>query len=87
MDQLVLEVVSLLDPKQREDFEERSAILQFEAGYAKEHAECLALLDVLRRNPEVLSGCSIAHLEHFAASPPIDRQPATPRVTADHSRT
>jgi hypothetical protein len=54
MDQLVLEVVSLLDPKQREDFEERAAILEFDAGYVKEHAECLALLDVLRRHPEVL---------------------------------
>jgi hypothetical protein len=54
MDQLVLEVVTLLDAKQREDFEERAAILEFEAGYAREHAECLALLDVLCRNPAVL---------------------------------
>ena len=54
MDQLVLEVVQLLDARQREDFEERAAILEFDAGYARGHAECLALLDVLRRNPAVL---------------------------------
>lgn len=54
MDQLVFEVMKLLDVKQREEFEERAAIIEFDAGYSREHAECLALLDVLRRYPDVL---------------------------------
>ena len=54
MDALVLEMVQQLDAGLREEFEERAAILEFDAGYSKGHAECLALLDVLRRNPAVL---------------------------------
>ena len=54
MDALVLEIVQQLDAALREEFEERAAIMEFEAGYSKGHAECLALLDVLRRNPAAL---------------------------------
>ena len=54
IDALVSELVDQLDADLREDFEERAAIIQFEAGYSRGHAECLALLDVLRRYPDVL---------------------------------
>ena len=54
IDPLVSELVNRLDAGRREDFEERAAIIQFEAGYSRGHAECLALLDVLRRYPDVL---------------------------------
>ena len=54
MDPLVAEIVKLLDENQREDFEERAAIIEFDANLPRGHAECLALLDVLRRNPDVL---------------------------------
>lgn len=54
MDELVAEIVQQLDAQLREDFEERAAILEFDAGYSRGHAECLALLDVLRRHPAVL---------------------------------
>lgn len=54
LDHVVTELVNQLDDRQREDFEERAAIIQFDAGYSRGHAECLALLDLLRRHPEVL---------------------------------
>ena len=55
LDTLVADMVAVLDANQREDFEERAAIIEFEAILPRAHAECLALLDVLRRNPEVLT--------------------------------
>ncbi len=51
---LVSEMVSQLDPALREEFEERAAILEFEAAMLRDHAECLALLEVLHRHPEAL---------------------------------
>lgn len=48
--QLVAEIVSKLDPVLREEFEERAAIMEFDAAILRDHAECLALLDVLQRN-------------------------------------
>jgi len=52
--QLVAEIVSQLDPVLREEFEERAAIMEFDAAMLRDHAECLALLDVLYRHPETL---------------------------------
>ena len=54
IDALVAEMVTALDDNQREDFEERAAIIEFDANLPRGHAECLALLDVLRRHPAVL---------------------------------
>lgn len=51
---LVAEMVSKLDPALREEFEERAAIMEFEGAMLRDHAECLALLDVIWRHPEVL---------------------------------
>ena len=53
-DALVAEMVTLLDINLRDDFEERAGIIEFEALVPRAHAECLALLDVLRRHPDVL---------------------------------
>ena len=54
IDTLVAEILDRLDDRLREEFEERAAIIEFDAGCSRGHAECLALLDVLRRHPEVL---------------------------------
>ena len=54
MDPLVAEMVNLLNESLREDFEERAAIIEYDAKLPRAHAECLALLDVLKRNPEAL---------------------------------
>lgn len=53
---LVADLVALLDDNLREDFEERAAIVEFDGNQPRELAECLALLDVLRRNPGALLG-------------------------------
>lgn len=55
-DAIVADIVSRLDDDLREDFEERAGIIEFEAKVQRAHAECLALLDVLRRHPDVLGG-------------------------------
>ena len=52
--QLVAEIVGKLNPALREEFEERAAIMEFEGAMLRDHAECLALLDVLYRHPEAL---------------------------------
>ena len=43
-----------LDTHLREEFEERAAIIEYDAKLSRAHAECLALIDVLCRHPEVL---------------------------------
>ena len=50
MDAIVLEMVNSLDSVNREVFEERAAILEFEANYERAHAECLSLLSILRKH-------------------------------------
>ena len=48
---LVAEMVAKLNASLREDFEERAAIMEFDGNLQRDHAECLALLDVLHRYP------------------------------------
>jgi hypothetical protein len=54
VDPLVGELVDLLDDDLRESWAERSAIVEFDAGLERAHAECLALLSVLARHPSAL---------------------------------
>ncbi len=56
---LVADIVSKLDDRLREDFEERAAIMEFDAELPRAHAECLAILDVLGRHPSVLCGATV----------------------------
>ncbi len=53
-DSLVAVLVSKLDDNLLEDWEERASIMQFDALLPKGHAECLAMLDLLCRHPEIL---------------------------------
>jgi hypothetical protein len=53
---LVADLVAKLDDDLREQFEERAAIMEFDAGLSRDHAECLALLDILSRYPTALLG-------------------------------
>ena len=62
-DPLVAELVDRLDPDQREAFEERAGIVQFDAGLPRDHAEALALLDVFCRHPSVLSSVTVLEIE------------------------
>lgn len=55
-DPIVSDFVNLLDANLREAWEERSAILEFDAGITRDLAEALAMLLVIRQYPkEVLS--------------------------------
>lgn len=63
MEPLVAQLVAQLDASDREDFEERAAIMEFEAMHSRKHAECLALLDVLNRHPAALTGISVMQVE------------------------
>ena len=55
IDALVADIVSQLDDDLREDFEERAGIIEYDGQLQRAHAECLALLDVLRRHPDILT--------------------------------
>ena len=58
-DPIVSDFVQLLDANLREAWEERSAILEFDAGISRDLAEALALLLVIRRYPnEILAALS-----------------------------
>ena len=63
MDPLVADIVSTLDPNLREDFEERAAIMEFDANLGRAHAECLALIDLLHRHPAVLTGVTVMQVD------------------------
>ncbi len=54
--EIVLTLVGLLDEVVREEYEERAAIIEFDANLPRNHAECLALLDVLQHHPYALIG-------------------------------
>jgi hypothetical protein len=48
-DEIVADLLGQLDESQREAYEERAAILEFDAGLPRGYAECLALLESIRR--------------------------------------
>jgi len=49
-DAIVIEIVNRLGADAREAFEERAAIIEYDGQVPRAHAECLALLEVLRRD-------------------------------------
>ena len=55
IDAIVADIVSQLDDDLREDFEERAGIIEYDGKIDRAHAECLALIDVLRRYPDILT--------------------------------
>jgi hypothetical protein len=62
-DQIVALIVGHLDENLRELFEERAAIVEFDAGLPRAHAECLALLGLLHRYPSLLTGVQVVETE------------------------
>jgi len=50
-DAIVIEMAERLGADDREAFEERAAIIEYDGQLPRAHAECLALLEVLRRGP------------------------------------
>jgi hypothetical protein len=62
LDPLVAELVARLGTDLREAFEERAAIIEFEAKLPRPQAETLALLNVLRCHPAALLGLRAVHV-------------------------
>ena len=60
---IAADLLNRLDAEYREAFEERAAIMEFDAGMDRTHAEALALLDVFRRHPLCLSGITALQIE------------------------
>ena len=48
MNEIVTELLTHLSADQREDFEERAGIMEYDGKLIRDHAECLALLVVIR---------------------------------------
>lgn len=62
-DEIVAEMVSSLDEGQREGFEERASIRESDGQFSRGHAECLAMLEALRRYPSLLTGVTAVQIE------------------------
>jgi len=58
LDSLVAVLVTKLDENLREDWEYRASVMEFDALLPRGHAECLAMIDLLCRYPEVLQAKS-----------------------------
>jgi len=63
IDPIVGDLLSRLSDNLQEEFEERAAILEFDALYPRRLAESLGLLDVLRRNLFGLTGVTALQIE------------------------
>lgn len=47
----IFEMLDRLDADLSEEWEERAAIMQFDCGLPRDHAELLALLAIVRKHP------------------------------------
>jgi hypothetical protein len=63
IDPIVADLLARLNDNIREQFEERAAIMEFDAEFPRRLAECLGLLDVLSRNLTGLTGVSAMQIE------------------------
>lgn len=52
-----------LGPDDREAFEERAAIIEYDGQIPRAHAECLALLELLRRDPLAVRRVVVMQIE------------------------
>jgi len=78
IDPLVAEMVEQLDLALQEDFQERAGIIEYDAKVQRAHAEALALLNVLDRHPDALSGVTVLCVEvdgepHFYIADCLER--------------
>ena len=65
MNSIVSEILKRLDDDFVEEFEERAAIMEFDGGLTRDHAECLALLDVISRHPMALLAVKVRKNDHL----------------------
>jgi len=80
-DAIVIEMVSRLGADAREAFEERAAIIEYDGQVPRAHAECLALLEVLRRsNASAVTSLVVLQIELDGGTEWLRRH----RMAADH---
>jgi len=60
----IQDLLAKLDPNQLEAFNERAGMIAFDAGQPKALAESLAMIDTLKRWPELLTSMGILRFEH-----------------------
>ena len=53
LDPVVADLVKALDESQREEWEERAGIMEYDGKLPRAHAECMALIYLLRRKPDL----------------------------------
>ena len=53
------DLLDRLSSAQLEQWQERAAIVEFEAGLARPLAEALALIELIRSSPEILGGIAV----------------------------
>jgi hypothetical protein len=59
----VQNIVERLPEDLLEAWEEKSGVIEFDAGYSRPHAEALALLDLIENEPDVLSNLRAAQID------------------------
>jgi len=57
------DIANALAADLREEYEERAGIMEYDGRLPREHAECLALLDLVRRHPAALIGITAINIE------------------------
>ena len=62
-DAIVIEMAERLGADDREAFEERAAIIEYDGQLPRAHAECLALLEVLRSQLRAVEGLQVLQIE------------------------
>ncbi|MEF8723413.1 MAG: hypothetical protein V5B30_12685 [Candidatus Accumulibacter delftensis] len=62
-DAIVIEMAERLGADDREAFEERAAIIEYDGQLPRAHAECLALLEVLRRDASAVGHVVVLQVE------------------------
>ena len=62
-DAIVIEMADRLGADDREAFEERAAIIEYDGQLPRAHAECLALLEVLRSDQSAVKGVVVMQIE------------------------
>jgi hypothetical protein len=62
IDPIVTELVIRLSADHLEEFHERSAIVEYDGGKPRAHAECLALLNVIQNHPAAISGLAVMEI-------------------------
>ncbi len=63
IDPIVAELVDLLNPALRDAWAEKSAVVEYDAGKSRAHAEAIALLCIIDSYPDALRGVTVFQVD------------------------